>query len=150
VFFHSGDAWEAVGKGIAFVTLGGLAFSEHEVFMTMAAIGLLLLGIYILCEPLRAFRTLVRTAYAITDKRVLVIVREAKGALDVCSFEGADLSPIECSTYSDGTTDIRFAHRLCIVPRNRSSHRVHAQPVELVRIRSAEGAERALRALQKG
>lgn len=83
------------------------------------AIGLALLG-----SPLLAIRLAKRAAYAVTDRRAIILLPRAKGDPDVMSFPPSRLGVAEEMPRPDGTGDVVLGTVLVRTPLGRGNRRL--------------------------
>jgi len=87
-------------------------FAPHNVLIaTCAGLWLLPFGLYMLTGPLRAWRKGGGTAYALTDRREVVIEPGLLGGFTNRSYTPGDLALMRCDERADGTGDLVFEGR---------------------------------------
>lgn len=103
-----------------------------------------LIGLGMLSAPLRNRMKLARTAYAVTDRRLLVVAYDLFGKRSVRSFERTDLASVRREEGADGTGDLFFAQDV-----GHGKHGTYSIPVGFVGVRNVRAAEDAVRALSR-
>lgn len=122
----------------------GDPFPIFSLFFPLFGVPFLLIGLGMVSMPYWAWRSARRSAYVITDRRVLILTSSRRGALSVESIEPARLQNIERTQYPDGSGDLVFA---AVDLSRRGRRRKHEIGFDAVRdVRKAEEAIRALAA----
>jgi hypothetical protein len=85
-------------------------FAPHNVAIAaLAGLWMIPPAMYIACSPLRIWRKLRRTYYALTDRRAFVIAPDRLGRSKTKSFAADTLRLIRAEQHHDGTGDLIFA-----------------------------------------
>jgi hypothetical protein len=117
---------------------GGL-FGMQGILSNLFFVPFLVIGTGMLLSPLWFYRKAKRTAYGVTDKRILII--ESGRSRKVQTYGPADINNIERKERADGSGDLTFASRSF---KNSDGHQ-QSQPVQFVGIPEVRSVERILR-----
>lgn len=101
-----------------------------------------LIGFGMLSAPYFQRRTLERTAYVVTNRRVLVIDHDYRDRRSVRSYGASDLTPITKTVFEDETADLMFA-----VSTSGTGSDATTKDIGFHGVRDVRGAEQAIRAL---
>lgn len=135
VSWHSGQR-DASGPG-------GL-FGFHCILQELFFLPFLAIGFGMLSSPLWMYLRARRTLYAVTDRRVLVIV--CGRSRTVRSYCRGDIGNIERTERADGSGDLSFARNVAI----DGSGNQRAETVRFVGVADVRSVEQLLRRLSTG
>jgi hypothetical protein len=86
-------------------------FAAHNVLIaTLAGLWMIPPGIYLLSSPLRIWRRLKKSCYALTERRALVIEPDFLGRTKSHSYPAASLQLMRVEEHGDGTGDVISRH----------------------------------------
>jgi hypothetical protein len=111
--FLGGIAWTAFSLSFMLLTyeMSSLrGFSDSNVGMILLIIPFVLIGIAMLLSPFWTYCKELRTIYAITDSRIL-IMQEGKSSTAV-SYNASFIGNISCNERPNGSGDLIFAQRV--------------------------------------
>jgi hypothetical protein len=116
--------------------------SQKNVYFSLFCIPFLLCGIPWLLAPYWMFRLARRTAYVITDRRVLTIACRPWG-VTVHSFEPTRLSDVKRTQYNDGSGHLVF-HREYPIDRHGDATIIEFRIFAVPNVKEVEGHVRKL------
>ena len=126
-----------IDRGEAFTTRGGV---RVPTFGTWILLPFLAIGVYLLTTPYWSRRAMQRTAYAVTDRRALVVRRKAFGGRSILSFDPGRLTSMERVERRDGSGDLVFE-----VIRTRSGSSTSTERRGFLSVADVRGVEAMLR-----
>jgi hypothetical protein len=99
--------WEAMALG-----MGSHVRNQSGPFLIFPLFGIpfVLIGLGMLSTPIWVYRKMRRTLYAVTDKRLLIII--SGRSRTVQSYDERSIGDIQRREYTDGSGDIIFARKL--------------------------------------
>lgn len=141
--FLFGIPWTAFALFWTASAAGFTLPSERGLFTLFPLFGVpfILVGLGMLSAPFVGWYRLRHTAYAITDRRVILIEDGRK--LTVRSFTPEQLDEIQRTEHAGGTGDVAFTRRHGYDLRGRA----HSEAVALIGVQEPQRVERLLRAL---
>ena len=99
-------------------------------------------GLYLMSRPFLARSKAKQSAYAVTDRRAIIVAAGSRGKRTVTSFLPEELANLERFDRPDGSGDLIFSRVAAVNPRGR---RLQALPVGFIGIDNVQDVEKIIR-----